>query len=182
MLIHFGALFIIISISLSFGNKEAPPGWVVIPAGSFQMSSPEDKEGRNNDEGPLHKVTITRSFLLKTTEVTQGEWRKLMGTNPSYFSNCGDDCPVEMVNWWESLTYCNALSRAEGFEECYALKSCDKKDHETCVDWESVKFLGLDCKGYRLPTEAEWEYAARANSTKSVYFGNLNQASRYDPD
>ncbi len=140
----------------------APGGFVHIPAGSFQMGSPAGEKGRGDDEGPQHRATITRAFFMQATEVTQGQYRALMGKNPSRFTSCGDDCPVEQVSWRDAVTYCNALSRKEGLEECY--------------DGDRLK--GLDCKGYRLPTEAEWEYAVRAGSAGASY-GELDAIAWY---
>ncbi|MBM4346399.1 MAG: protein kinase, partial [Deltaproteobacteria bacterium] len=95
-------------------------GYVRISPGAFVMGSPEGEEGRESDE-TQHKVTITRGFWLKATEVTQGEWQAVMGGNPSQFEACGANCPVERVNWFEAVAYVNALGRKEGLPECYAV-------------------------------------------------------------
>lgn len=126
--------------------------YIIIQPGSFVMGSPPEEAHSNEEQ---HLVTITRPFYLKATEVTQGEWQALMGSNPSKFSSCGESCPVEQVSWNDAVAYCNALSRKEGLESCY----------------DGDRFKGLSCKGYRLPTEAEWEYAARAGSTGATYGG-----------
>ncbi|MBN2497334.1 MAG: SUMF1/EgtB/PvdO family nonheme iron enzyme [Deltaproteobacteria bacterium] len=143
--------------------ESLPAGFVEIPAGRFTMGSPAGEPGRGEDE-TQHQVTISRPFLLQTTEVTQGQYRALMGENPSHFSACGDGCPVEQVSWQDATAYANAMSRKEGLEECYS------KD----------RFKGLGCKGYRLPTEAEWEYAARAGSAGAIYAGPLTLRAEHD--
>jgi len=102
-------------------------------------------------ERPVHPVSITRAFYMQKTEVTQGQWRQVMGTNPSHFSDCGDLCPVERVSWNDVQTFLAALNTMD------------------------------PGKGYRLPTEAEWEYAARAG-TAGDYGGTgvLDQMGWYE--
>jgi formylglycine-generating enzyme required for sulfatase activity len=136
-----------------------PEGFVRIPPGNFLMGSPPDEWKRNIDERQ-HRVTITRAFAMKVTEVTQNEWVRVMGTRPARFTSCGSDCPVEQVTWNDAVDYCNARSRAEGLDPCYT---------------PGRALTGLDCRGYRLPTEAEWEYAARAGTTGAFYNGEMTQ-------
>jgi len=146
-------------------------GWCLIPAGTFQMGSPDNEPCREISEGPLHVVTITRPFLMKQTEVTQGEWQALIGNNPSRFRSCGPDCPVERVSWIDAVQYANLLSDAQGFDRCYSMDNCSGRPgvNLSC----RVSFKGLDCGGYRLPTESEWEYAARAG-TETAYWSGGN--------
>ena len=119
------------------------PEMVVLPAGSFDMGSNE-----NADEQPVHRVNVP-GFLIGKTEVTQGQWKALMGSNPSWFSQCGDDCPAERVGWNEAQEFAQRLSHKTG-------------------------------KQYRLPSEAEGEYAARAGSNAKWSFGdNENQLGDY---
>jgi formylglycine-generating enzyme required for sulfatase activity len=140
------------------GPGEPLADFAFIGPGTFEMGSPEAEPGRSDDE-TQHKVTLTRPFWLQTTEVTQGQWRAVMGSNPSHFAQCGADCPVDQVTWEDAVAYVNALSDKEKLERCY--------------EGERLAFKGLDCKGYRLPTEAEWEYAARAGNRDARY-GDLD--------
>jgi formylglycine-generating enzyme required for sulfatase activity len=111
------------------------PELVVIPAGSFEMGS-----AVGADEYPIHRLNVP-SFLIGKTEVTQRQWRTMMGSNPSRFSQCGDECPVDSVNWNDAQEFARRLSQKTG-------------------------------KSYRLPSEAEWEYAARAGSQTKWSFGD----------
>ncbi len=147
-----------------------PAGYVLVPAGTFLMGSPESEPGRQTDE-VQHPVTISRGFCLKETEVTQGEWEAEMGNNPSVFSSCGSSCPVEKVSWWDAVAYCNRKSQREGLEACYTLTGCSGTPGAGNYTCSGVTFMGLTCRGYRLPTESEWEYAARAGTTVGTYNG-----------
>ena len=128
--------------SNTFTSPTLEAKFVLIPAGTFTMGSPSGELGRFSDESPQRRVTISRSFYIQTTEVTQGQWKRVMGNNPSNFSSCGDDCPVENVNWNDIQGFIIRLNRQEGTDK------------------------------YRLPTEAEWEYAARAGTTKRFHSGD----------
>jgi formylglycine-generating enzyme required for sulfatase activity len=121
---------------------------VHIAGGRFTMG--DDKE---IDARP-HEVFVS-SFYIDKRLVTQEEYQKVMGKNPSRWK--GNRNPVEQVRWSDAVKYCNARSRLEGLEPCYDLEA-----------WE----CNFDANGYRLPTEAEWEYACRAGTKTTFFFGN----------
>ncbi|NMM93194.1 flavodoxin [Bifidobacterium oedipodis] len=120
---------------------------MLIEGGTFTMGSPDSQRQREADE-TQHEVTLS-DFRISPTEVTQAEYERIMGSNPSHFH--GDDLPVEQVTWFDAIEYCNRLSAAEGFDPVYT------------VDGDNVAW-DRSANGYRLPTEAEWEYAARAGT------------------
>lgn len=128
--------------------------FVLIKAGSFTMGSPESEDWRSNDEAQ-HRVTLA-SFYMAKFEVTQKEWCEITGKNPSNFT--GDKLPVESITWLEAIDFCNALSKRNGRTPVYTIA-----DGGNTVTWNR------SADGYRLPTEAEWEYAARAGSTTPFY-------------
>ena len=131
---------------------------IFVQGGTFQMG---DTWGDgDSDEKPVHTVTLN-SFYIGKYEVTQAQYREIMENNPSYFK--GDNRPVERISWYDAVRFCNKLSESEELEPCYIING----SKVTC---------DFTKNGYRLPTEAEWEYAARGGSLSHgyKYSGNNN--------
>lgn len=140
------------STDASTANSEntttvAPENFVLIKGGTFQMGSPDTEAWRSDDE-TQHNVTVS-DFYMSVYELTQKEYREITGENPSSFS--GDDLPVENISWMDAIRYCNTRSEKENLTPVYTV------DGGT-VTWDRT------ADGYRLPTEAEWEYACRAGT------------------
>lgn len=134
---------------------EIEDGFALIEGGTFQMGSPADEPERSSDE-TQHSVTVGNFYMAKT-EVSQEDFQAVMGNNPS--ATKGDNLPVTNITWYDAVQYCNKLSEAKGLTPCYSISG-------TTVTWNKA------ADGYRLPTEAEWEYAARANTTTPFHFGD----------
>lgn len=129
--------------------------FVLITGGTFEMGSPDTESWRSEDE-ILHTVTVS-DFYMSMYEVTQAEYAEVTGSNPSSFS--GDMLPVENVSWIDAIRYCNARSELEGLEPAYFIEG-------QTITWNR------SADGYRLPTEAEWEYACRAGTTTPFHTEN----------
>ena len=122
----------------------------LIPGGSFMMGSPSSESGRASDEGPAHRVMISKPLYVGKFEITQAQWQAVMGNNPSDFKNSGSDAPVEQVSWNDCIEFCRYLCHLEG----------------------------VPTMTFRLLTEAEWEYACRAG-TMGPYAGDLGWMGWY---
>jgi len=127
------------------------------PAGEFWMGSEEGVE--YDDEGPRHRVRISQPFLMGQTQVTQELWEAVMGVNPSEFN--GAKRPVEQISWYDAVRFCNALSGLDNLRPVYGIGTGDKP----------TMSLDSTASGYRLPTEAQWEYAVKAG-TELKYAGS----------
>ncbi len=142
--------------------------WIQVKPGAFFMGSPTTEACRDSYDERQHMVALSRGFEIWSTEVTRGEYRAAMGYDPSASLCIKLDCPVDRATWSEAAAYCNSLSAAAKLAACYTCKGSG-----AAVSCTQATKTPHTCRGYRLPTEAEYEYALRAGSTSALHSGTI---------
>ena len=163
-------IIIMASLSLYVFAQESIDGFILVKAGTFVMGAAPDEPGRSDEEAQ-HQVEITKNFFISSHEVTQKEWESVMGNGVASQRNKEDskwklygegaDFPMYYISWNDAVEFCNKLSSKNGLTPCYSGSGSGIK-------------CNFEANGYRLPTEAEWEYASRGghNGKGTMYSGS----------
>ena len=133
---------------------------IYVPPGSFTMGTPPEEPGRDEDE-EQHGVTLTHGFCISQHEIMQDSWARYTGTHINTHNDCGGECPADTISWHQAAWGTNQISNALGLERCY---DCSSQGSSAFCETKGSPY---NCEGFRLPTEAEWEYAARAGEVSA---------------
>ena len=157
-------------------KADCEDGWCRLPPSCFVMGSPEDEWHRGLETENQVAVTLTHSIEVQQMELTRAEWTAITGRESSGPETCGEpNCPTAMVSWWDAVSVADVLSEKSGLELCYDPVVCTGTlgvDLE-CTGVRDPEKSIYECKGYRLPTRAEAEYAARAGTWSTWYSGDI---------
>jgi formylglycine-generating enzyme len=157
-------------------KADCTDGWCKLPPSCFVMGSPEDEWHRGRDSENRSAVNLTHNLEVQQKELTRGEWETITKTSAPGPDNCPEvSCPVAMVSWWDAVHAANLLSAQKELEPCYEPVDCTGslgKDL-VCTGVADPDKSVYECEGYRLPTRAEAEYAARAGTVSTFYSGDI---------